>query len=78
MGAPVPRQLRSWGDEVGVLIRRWWWVAALVLRYLVVAACSRGPGRVHYRLPGARRAHRILARSHSATDTPKCRGQVEA
>lgn len=30
MGAPVPRQLRSWGDEVGILIRRWWWVAALV------------------------------------------------
>ena len=27
----VPRELRSWGDEIGILLRRWWWVAASVV-----------------------------------------------
>lgn len=31
MRTAVPRELRSWGDEIGILFRRWWWVAALVL-----------------------------------------------
>src|SRR5690242_6425233 len=31
MAAPVPRRLRDWGDEIGILVRRWWWVAALVM-----------------------------------------------
>ena len=30
MGAIVPRELRSWADEVHILVRRWWWVALLV------------------------------------------------
>ncbi|WP_288118556.1 hypothetical protein, partial [Microbacterium sp. 69-7] len=31
MRTTVPRGLRSWGDEIGVLLRRWWWVAAVVV-----------------------------------------------
>lgn len=31
MPATMPRELRSWGDEVGILLRRWWWVAAVVV-----------------------------------------------
>ncbi|MDQ1129945.1 S-DNA-T family DNA segregation ATPase FtsK/SpoIIIE [Microbacterium sp. SORGH_AS 888] len=31
MRATVPRELRSWGDEVGILLRRWWWAAAIVV-----------------------------------------------
>ncbi|MCC9055089.1 hypothetical protein LOK55_12525 [Microbacterium sp. F2E] len=27
----MPRDLRSWGDEIGVLLRRWWWAAAIVV-----------------------------------------------
>ena len=31
MAAVVPRELRSWGDEIGILFRRWWWIAVPVL-----------------------------------------------
>ncbi|MEV7693782.1 FtsK/SpoIIIE domain-containing protein [Microbacterium sp. NPDC089189] len=31
MRSALPRELRSWGDEIGLLFRRWWWIAALVL-----------------------------------------------
>ena len=31
MRTAVPRELRSWGDEIAILFRRWWWTAALVL-----------------------------------------------
>lgn len=30
MTTPVPRELRSWADEVRILVRRWWWAALLV------------------------------------------------
>lgn len=31
MRATVPRSLRSWGDEIGILLRRWWWITAIVV-----------------------------------------------
>ena len=31
MRTAVPRELRSWGDEIGILLRRWWWAAAIVV-----------------------------------------------
>lgn len=31
MGTTVPRELRSWGDEIGILLRRWWWAALIVV-----------------------------------------------
>jgi len=31
MRPALPRELRSWGDELGFLFRRSWWIAALVL-----------------------------------------------
>lgn len=31
MGTVAPRELRNWGDEIGLLVRRWWWVAAIVM-----------------------------------------------
>lgn len=31
MRTTMPRELRSWGDEVGILLRRWWWAAAIVV-----------------------------------------------
>lgn len=31
MRPALPRALRNWGDEIGSLLRRWWWIAALVL-----------------------------------------------
>lgn len=31
MQSALPRELRSWGDEIGLLFRRWLWIAGLVL-----------------------------------------------
>lgn len=31
MGTTVPRELRSWGDEIGMVLRRWWWLAAILV-----------------------------------------------
>lgn len=31
MGNTVPRELRTWGDEVGIFARRWWWTLAVIV-----------------------------------------------
>lgn len=31
MGTVAPRELRNWGDEIGILLRRGWWVVAIVV-----------------------------------------------
>ncbi|MCC4908461.1 FtsK/SpoIIIE domain-containing protein [Microbacterium sp. cx-59] len=31
MGNTVPRELRTWGDEVGIVARRWWWALAVIV-----------------------------------------------
>lgn len=31
MRVTVPRELRRWDDEVGILLHRWWWAAAIVV-----------------------------------------------
>ena len=30
MGNTVPRELRTWGDEVGIFVRRWGWTLAVI------------------------------------------------
>ena len=31
MGNTVPRDLRTWGDEIGIFFRRWWWTLLIVV-----------------------------------------------
>lgn len=48
MRTAVPRELRSWGDGIGILFRRWWWIAALVLILSWLTRCLRCPPAVSY------------------------------
>ncbi|MDQ1112577.1 hypothetical protein QE418_002025 [Microbacterium testaceum] len=65
----VPRELRSWGNEIGMLFRRLWWIAILVLilSWAAFGTCRAG-GSIHYVKPGGGRIPRRLVCNRGGSD----------
>lgn len=51
MGDTVPRDLRTWGDELGIFARRWWWTLAVIALMTWLPPVRAGGRRIAGRYP---------------------------